>query len=212
MRISTLLLLAVVAGCGTSGPLTASVAQFELKPLPAMVAKKVALPLYLVVGKDDVPEDVHVAGTTIAIFTIPDVDLKNVRTFATRDVKRAFEPYFSTVNVVYDEAQLPKTPYVRGQIKITKIEYEHRVSVGDHGQKHELFGALEWAFGLRASGADDFAFHFAERTISTDQMKSFGDTTEWQSLFQDALRKLVAEYDKSGAQGKLAADPYAAVN
>lgn len=205
MRIRSILLLSLLAGCGTSQPLTASVAQFELKPLPALVARKVELPLFLVVGKDDVADSVHVDGMTIAIFTIPPVDLHDVRTFATRDIKKAFEPYFSTVHVVYDEALLPKTPHIRGQIKLTRLEYERRVSAGDHGQKNEMFAALEWAFGLKASVQPDYIFHFAERTVSSGQMTWFDDTRPWQSTFQEALRHMLAEYDKSGAQQKLIA-------
>lgn len=209
--LAALALLA--SACGTSGPLRASVVQFHLEPLPAMVARKVELPLYLVVGPNDVPETVHIPGMQILIFTIPDVDLLNVRTFATRDIVHALEPYFATIQVVYSEKELPKTPHIHGQIKMTKAEYDRQVRTGHDGaQINVFFGALEWAFGLQVSGQPDFLFSFSERSESSEPMKGFEDTSQWASTFQEAMRHMLAEYNKQSVQQKLVQlslpDPY----
>jgi hypothetical protein len=180
------------------------VVDYHVQPLPTMVATKIALPLYLVVGPGDIADSAHVSGEKIAIFTIPDVDLKYVRTFATRDLKNALELYFSQVHVVYDEALVPKNAlHVRAQAKISKIEYDRRVTQGAQGQQNELFAAVEWAFGLKLSDQPDFLFNFAERSTSSVQMKSFSDTAHWESAFQEALRHMLAEYTKHGIHQKL---------
>jgi hypothetical protein len=184
-----------------SGPIV----RRDLTTLPTMVGQKVTLPLYLVAPAADVPDRVHVTGMEIAIFTVPDVDVTEIRTFVTRDLKRAFEAYFETVHVVDSEAQLPATPHVRGNVKLSSLRYDRRVSAGhDGGQHNEIFGALEWGFGLRVAGDNEFVYSFAERTSSKDGMKGFGDTSEITDTFQQALQHLLADYAKNGARPTLA--------
>jgi hypothetical protein len=203
-RLLVLSLLCAGTACFRGGGLLkASADEFHITPLPAMVARKVDAPLYLVVNPAQVPDRFFVSGIKVAIFSVPDVDLRGVQLFVRRDLKSALEAYFSTVCVVDDESKVPATPHVRGQIVLTKVEYERRVSQGESVQKNELFGAVEWGFGLKATDQPDFAFRFAERTVSDQQMKSFDDTAEWESAFQEALRHMLAEYAKSGAQEKL---------
>ena len=214
-RMKTMLLLALVAvaapGCGTSGPLAASARDFVIHPLPTMVAQKVPLPLYVVAPPADVPDQFHVDGMRIAIFSVPAVDVRDVRVFVTRDLAAALAPYFASVHVVDGEDKLPKTPHVRADVKLASLTYDRRVSSGDQGmQKNELFGALEWAFGVRASGGNDFAYSFSERTFSRTEMKGFGDTSEFADTFEEALRHLVADFEQKGVRQKLLSDQTAA--
>ena len=203
MKLLACALFCFAVGCGTSGPLRTSANDFKLTTLPAMVGQKVTLPLYLVAPPADVPDHVHIAGMNIFIFKIPDVELSDVRTFVTRDLKQALERYFSTVQVVDSEAKLPATPHVRGDIKLSSLTYDRRVSAGEHGQRNELYGALEWGFGLRVSGETEFVYTFAERTTSLSGMKGFTDDSTWQDTFQQALHHLLADYAKNGARPTL---------
>jgi hypothetical protein len=205
MKLTVIALsLVLVSGCfGSSKPLVRSVAEFKITPLPTMVAKKIDTPLYLVASPSDFPDRVHIDGMQIAVFTVPPVDLSDVRAFVTKHLRDALGAYFTTVNVVDSEAQLPKTPHLSAQLKLTKLEYDRRVSTGDHGQRNDLFGAMEWAFGLRSADASEFVFTFSERTTSAKGMTSFGDSDEWQDTFNEALRHLLAAYDQRGVQSKL---------
>ena len=208
------LLLVLLPACATSSsaqPLTASVAQFHVEPLPTMVARKVDLPLYVVVGPE-LSDRLHINGFTLAIFTIHDVDLTNVRMFATRDVPRALAPYFASVHVVYDEKSLPTTPHLRAQVKLSKVEFQTRQVPQLNGMSlTAVYGALEWAFALQVAGRPDFIFTFNERTVSATAMQGFEDTSEFESMLQEAVRHLLAEYDKQGVQQKLLQLPVADV-
>lgn len=203
MRILSSALILLAVGCGTSGSLQTSAAQFQLTALPTMVAQKLKLPLYLVAPPGAVPDRLHVEGTTIFIFHVPSVEIAEVRTFVTRDLKQAFESYFSTVQVVDSESKLPATPHVRADIKLASLAYDRRVSAGEHGQHNEMYGALEWGFGLRVSGQPEFIYSFAERTTSGTQMKSFGDTSELEDTFRQALRHLLADFANKDVARKL---------
>ena len=208
MKIRAVLLswvcLSAACGCARIAQ-PVSVAQFRASLLPTLVATKIQTPLYLVVSESEVPDRVHVTGMQIAIFTVPDLDLVQVRTFATRDLKHALESYFAHVNLIFDPAQLPSTPHLRGDVRLTKIEYQRQISAGYRGQQNELFGAVEWAFGIKVSSQADFVYKFSERTISARQMTSFSDVSEFESAFEEALRHLLADYDRSGMHARLLA-------
>jgi len=208
MRPTLLALCALVSlslvGCfGSSTPLVTSVAAFRVSALPSIVAQKIDAPLYIVATPSDFPDKYRVEGLEIAVFSIPPVDLTETRAFVTQHLSAALGSYFNSVVVVDDEAKLPAAPHVRCQIKLGKIEYDRRVTMGHNGQRNELYAAMEWAAAIRRHDAQSFVFSFAERTTSSKQMTGFSDTSQWQDLFNEALRHLLSEYNKQSIQQKL---------
>ena len=192
--MKALALLALCAGCG--GALSAS--EFQIAPLPAMVTQKSPLPLVIVAKPGDVPDHFHVAGKAVSLFYfIPDVDVTELRTFVTRDLQRALAPYFASVTVVDGESKLPKGPYLRADVVLSKLEYEQHVSAGDQGQRYDFFAAVEWAFSVRSFDSPQMKLNFSDRAVSPQPMENRYDTSIFAGAFQEALRRMLVEFKKS---------------
>lgn len=203
MRRLIAFLLLTLAACSYRPPGPRSVAQFQIAPLPRMVGTKVQTPLYLVVVPAEFPDTYHVTGHRIGPFTIEDAELTDVRTFATRDLRQALGHYFATVTVVDDPAKLPPSRHVMARVQLRKIEIERRTHAGPKGEENDLWGAVEWGFGLKMSDEPEFSYTFADRSPSAMAWQSGSKESIFASALQEALRRMLADYAKTASHQKL---------
>jgi len=204
-RLGAFLVAGLVAAC--SFP-PVHVAQLQVAPPPLMVSKKVAAPLYIVLDESAVPDDVH----------IPETDVKEqhiyeVRTFVSRDLKRTMELVFTTVEVVPPGFQEPSTPHYVGQVRVNGLGVKVNRTMTQSSRQGvatggSIVGTVDWGFGLRAGGADDFVFSFSNVSVGDDPLIQVDQVPRmWEATFRVALRELVdAIKEKDLASQLLAAN------
>lgn len=144
------LLLAAFTGCRS----TISVRELQLSPPTLMVAQKSPLPLSLIVDAQKVP-------ATLSVLVANEDrggKLGDTQVFVERDLKRAFENYFSWVEAVplgkkSDQAGLEV------DVRIDRVEIV--VVGGGMG-----FAEMTWSLGMRQTGSNEYLFSYAGKSKS----------------------------------------------
>ncbi len=151
MRIKLLLLLVTLTtGCRS----TISVRELQLSPPTLMVAQKSPLPLSLIVDGQKVP-------ATLSVLVANEDrggKLGDTQVFVERDLKRAFENYFSWVEAVPLGKKSDKAG-LEVDVRIDRVEIV--VVGGGMG-----FAEMTWSLGMRQTGSNEYLFSYAGKSKS----------------------------------------------
>src|SRR3954470_617047 len=125
-------LIALAAGCGSSGNYTRSVngtvggySMRNVRPTPPslMIARKIPRPLYIVLDAAKVKDTWQLATAACATKSAgcEHFNLLDFQEFVRRDLRSTMTSYFSSVEVVDSAQALPKTPHVVADVKVDDI-------------------------------------------------------------------------------------------
>jgi len=170
------LLLLTLLGCGGSNSNYAhsvygtvggySMANAHPKVISLMVARKISLPLYIVLDPQKVKNTwtLDTAPCATGAAGCKHFKLMDVQYFVRHDLKAAMENYFDRVEVVDSSQALPSTPYVVGDVRINNIKL-HALVRGP--LVYEII-QMTWAFAMRRTYQQDYAYSFAGTATSDD--------------------------------------------
>ena len=179
------------------------VAQLQVAPTTPMVANKSDQPLRIVLDPAKVPDS----------YVIPKgetkkVDVFELQTFVSRDLKKAMEAFFTTVEVVPPSAPPPTGPYWVGDVRIDELSILVDKATAGSVTAYQAHGRIKWAFALRPSTANDYAFSFAGETVSDAAMTTVNDTvTIFQNAFELAISSMVKSLVDKGVDKLILAEP-----
>lgn len=128
-------------------------------PMSLMVAKKIDLPLVIVLD----PAKVPASWPLHKKYAVADWS-----TFVSRDLKKSMENYFSTVTVLAPGAPMPDGPHLMADVKIDRVQLRP-IDMG--GLTYNVM-EMQWGFALRASDADSYLFSFAGTANSKETYAS----------------------------------------
>lgn len=178
--------LVFAAGCG--GPV--DVNALNPKPPTIMVAKKLDVPLYIVLDPARVKAE----------YAAPRVDkLLNMQAFVTRDLSKLMSEYFSEVKIVPSAGQAPKAGAVIADVKVDEFKGEDVILSGNG----YTVLVMTWSFAVRRSEAEDYLFSFAGVAKSKPNEPSWN--TAVTDLLENALTGLLDEWSKAGVTNSLKA-------
>jgi hypothetical protein len=178
--------LALTAACASP----VDVGVLHPKPPTIMVAKKLDVPLYIVLDPTRVRPE----------YEAPRIDkLLNMQTFVTRDLAKLMGEYFSEVKIVSSSADVPKRPAAVADVKIDEFKKD---SVIMSGTAYTAL-VMTWSFALRTSDSEDYLFSFAGIAKSQPPQSSWDNVVT--NLLENALTGLLDEWAKAGAVNTLKA-------
>jgi len=179
---------AITLGTGCGSPV--DVNALNPKPPTIMVAKKLDVPLYIVLDPTRVKAE----------YAAPRIDkLLNMQAFVTRDLATLMKEYFSEVKVVSSASQAPKEHAVIADVKVDEFKQE---SVTLSGTGYTVL-VMTWSFALRPSDAEDYLFSFAG--IAKSQPKEPSWSAAVTNLLENALTGLLDEWASAGTLNSLKA-------
>src|SRR3569832_885243 len=160
------LLASLATGCFAMSMKPVYVKQLNIPYNSPMVAQKSQTPFYIVADPNDIADDV-----TTPEGQVKSVQIHELRTFVTRDVKKMFETWYSNVTVVESESKVPDGPGVLAKVRITGLNTKADMAVGNGGAfAGRVFGVLDWAVGVRLIKAKDFAYTYTAKVVGTESL------------------------------------------
>jgi hypothetical protein len=183
-------LASAAVGLLTSCASAVDVQALNPKPPTIMVAKKMDVPLYIVLDPARVKPE----------YAAPRIDkLLNMQSFVTRDLTRVMGEYFSEVKVVASANEAPKGRTVIADVKVDEFKSE---SVILSGTGYTVL-VMTWSFAVRPSESEDYLFSFAGIAKSHPNQKSWDGAVT--NLLENALTGLLDEWASAGAANALKA-------
>ena len=128
-------------------------------PLSLMVAKKIDVPLVLVLD----PAKVQDSWPMHKKYAVADWS-----SFVSRDLKSSMENYFSTVTVLAPGDAMPDGPHLVADVKIDRVQLR---PIETGGLTYNVM-QMQWGFAVRAAGAEDYLFSFAGTASSKETYAS----------------------------------------
>ncbi len=177
---------AIAFGAGCGGPV--DVNALSPKPPTIMVAKKLEVPLYIVLDPTRVKAE----------YTAPRVDkLLNMQSFVTRDLSRLMSEYFSEVKIVSSATEAPKEHAVIADVKVDEFKGEQVILSGNG----YTVLVMTWSFALRPSDSEEYLFSFAGIAKSKPNEPSWNVAVT--DLLENALTGLLDKWASAGAINSL---------
>jgi hypothetical protein len=202
MRALLVSVIALTFGCA-AGNYTRSVngtvggysmKNVHAKPPSLMVARKIQRPLYIVLDASKVKDTWPIATAACATggMGCEHFNLFDVQQFVRRDLQSAMQNYFSRVDVVTSEAELPKTPHVVADVKIDDIRLDALV----RGALTYQLIEMTWGFAMRGSDQQEYAYSFAGTSSSNDSYPTF--EAGCAQLVENAIPAMLKKWTESG--------------
>ncbi len=184
-RLPFILLAAALAlpAMAQAKPRLLSLNDVQASPISLMVAKKIDLPLIIVLDPGKIAEP-WVASKK---FTVTDWS-----TFVSRDLAKAMGTWFDTVKVQGPAEALPDGPHLVADVKIDRVQFRP-IQAG--GLTYNVI-EMQWGFALRFAGADDYLFSFAGTAHSKETYASA--LVGLGQLLEDAIGGLLAAWSEKG--------------
>jgi hypothetical protein len=179
-----------------------SLQQIAVTPPVPLVARKSALPMYIVVDPAKVPSvmPVMVNGNDLG------GRLQDTQLFVARDLRRAFANYFEQVSVV-TPAQVPASgPGVVVDVRLDRlatVSRAHEVNANYQTvSETEGRATLNWSVAMRKAGAADYLWTF---TGASQGDHTSDPNVGVRSLFEHAITDMITDYTQQHVQDKLQA-------
>jgi hypothetical protein len=164
-------------------------------PPSLLVAKKVELPLYLVLDATRV-KDTWKLQTSACATASPGCEQFNVldmHEFVKRDLRAAMQNYFSKVEIVSSSASIPKgAAHVVGDVKIDDLKLHALV----RGMFTHQIIEMTWSFAMRRSQDADYIYSFAGTSTSNDSYPTF--EAGCGQLVENAIPMMLKKWTESG--------------
>ena len=178
----------LLSGCG--GPIPT----FTVATLPAdyarpMVGKKNDIPLYIVNETTNLPED----GETNDQWPIP---YSGLSSFVSRDIKGAFELYYSNVNVVAADAVPADGRGIIVSVRIDTLGYETQTATASNGVAAAAsYPYMQWALGMKLVGGEEYFYTFAGKSMGSQNFTTKSNVIPaFQKLLGDAVGDFLKSY------------------
>ncbi len=208
LRLLLLALAFATTACAARGNYTRSafgteggysLANAKPKPPVLMVARKIDVPLYVVLDQSHVKDtwDLETAPCATNAPRCERFKLFEAQSFVRRDLKAAMESYFSRVEIVDSADGLPPTPHVVADVRVD----DFRLNALQRGPYVYQLIEMTWAFALRPSGQDDYAYSFAGTSQSNDSYPTF--EAGCATLVENALTSMLKKWVESNGPQQL---------
>lgn len=196
VRAALLALVMAVAGCAMS-PVDARALTPNV-PQPADT-RRLEIPLYLVLDATKFPDGMTAAGPGVK-----PIEVTGLHAFVERDLQKTLSQVFSQVVVAQPSTPAPVGMFFTGQVLINSMTtLTQPVKPGSPDQA--VFVRMQWSLHIRAYSAPADAFVYQATAQSTVPIVSVRETgPAFQSLFEDALQRLLAHWGAQGAYDRLA--------
>lgn len=202
IHLALVALLALSFGCATgnySRSVYGTVGGYSMrnvhpKPPSLMIARKIQRPLYIVLDANKVKDTWPLATAACATGAAgcEHFELMDFQQFVRRDLREAMTNYFSRVEVVDSPEALPKTPHVVADVKVDDI----RLNALVRGSLTYQLIEMTWAFALRGSDQQDYAYSFAGTAASNDSYPTF--EAGCAQLVENAIPAMLKKWTEKG--------------
>ncbi len=196
------LVIALTFGCATGNytrSVNGTVGGYSMKnvhatPPSLMVARKIQRPLYIVLDANKVKDTWPIETAACATHSMgcEHFNLMDVQQFVRRDLSAAMQNYFSRVEVVTSEGELPKTPHVVADVKIDDI----RLNALVRGPLTYQLIEMTWGFAMRGSDQQEYAYSFAGTASSNDSYPTF--EAGCAQLVENAIPAMLKKWTEGG--------------
>ncbi|HEY8377250.1 MAG TPA: hypothetical protein VIK91_12205 [Nannocystis sp.] len=166
-------------------------------PQPAEL-RRIEHPLYIILDPAKLPDTMTAYGQGVK-----PVEVQGLHTFVSRDLQRTMSQLFSVVQVAPPNTPAPPGIFLTGEVLINS--FSTYVGTRGPGTPHGVYARMQWSFRIRAYGAPADAFVYsgtAESTVPIEKTHKTGPA--FQSLFEDALRRVVTHWDNQKAYDRIA--------
>lgn len=170
-----------------------SVANANPKPMSLMVARKIDRTLYIILDPARVPDTWTLENNACAN-DLPGcsyTDLTGFQSFVSRDLRIAMANYFSRVLVVAPSFERPSAPYAVAEVKVDNVVFRSMSRTYNLGHIE-----MTWAFALRLSEDEDFAYSYAGGATSSDMFETF--EIGYAQLVENAIPVMLKEWTEKG--------------
>ena len=188
-------LLMATAGCAMQ-PVDARVLTPNV-PQP-LDTRRVEIPLYIILDPVKLPDAMTAQGQGVK-----PIEVTGLHAFVERDLQKTLSQVFSSVTVAPPSAPAPKGLFFTGEVLISALStYAGPAAPG--GSTPGAYPRIQWSLHIRAYGAPADAFVYqgtAQRKIPVTPVRE--TSPAFQSMFEDALVRLMAHFDHQKAYERL---------
>jgi hypothetical protein len=147
-RIKACVVAMTLGGCAYV-PVKANVSEERVSPPTMMTASPIALPLYVVISPDQVPDEIDIENLTHS--------LEGFRSFLGLGMKDLMDPYFERIEVVESKDALPS----RGAVVVdTRLDQVEARNLRAGGATYSVLW-MQWSVGIRMAEDSDYLYTFA---------------------------------------------------
>ncbi|PCC68089.1 hypothetical protein SAMN02745121_04568 [Nannocystis exedens] len=195
LRTTLLALALAVAGCSMH---PVYVAEMETKiPQPGEL-RRIEHPLFIILDPTKLPDTMTALGQGVK-----PIEVYGLHTFVERDLQRTMSQLFTTVTVGPPSLPAPSGIFLTGEVLVNSLS--SFVGTRGPGTPSGVYVRMQWSFRIRAYGAPADAFIYQGTAESTVPITATNTTQPaLQTLFEDALRRLVSHYDGQKAYERMA--------
>ena len=183
------------AGCAMqpvdAGVLTPNVPQ----PLDT---RRVEIPLYIILDPVKLPDSMTAQGAGVK-----PIEVIGLHAFVERDLQKTLSQVFSSVIVAPPSAPAPSGLFFTGEVQVQSLStYAGPAAPGSTSSG--AFARMQWSLHIRAYGAPADAFVYQGTAQGKLAVTSVRETSPaFQSMFEDALARLMAHFDAQKAYERL---------
>lgn len=187
LRAAVLALMLTGTGCAMQ-PVDARTLTPNV-PQPADT-RRIEIPLYIILDPLKLPEMLTAQGQGVK-----PIEVNGLHAFVERDLQKTLSQVFSSVTVAPPSAPAPSGLFFTGEVLVSSLStYAGPPAAGSNAAG--AYPRMQWSLHIRAYGAPADAFVYQGTAQGRVPITSVRETSPaFQSLFEDALARLVAHLD-----------------
>lgn len=194
LRTALLALALVATGCSMR---PVDVSTMETKIPQPVELRRIEIPLFIILDPAKLPDAMTAIGPGVK-----PIEVSGLHTFVQRDMQRALTQLFTTVTVAPPSTPAPAGIFLTGEVLVNSLTTFS--GTRGPGTPAGVYVRMQWSFRVRAYGAPADAFVYQGTAESTAPINAVADTqVAFQTLLEDALRRLLAHYDAQKAYDRL---------
>ncbi len=195
LRAALLALVMATAGCAMQPVDARALTPNVPQPLDT---RRIEIPLYIVLDPVKLPDAMTATGQGVK-----PIEVTGVHAFVERDLQRALSQVFVSVTVAPPSAPAPAGIFFTGEVLINSMStYAGPPAPGTTAAG--AYARMQWSLRIRAYGAPADAFVYqgtAQGRVAVTSVRETGPA--FQSMFEDALYRLIAHLDNQKVYEKL---------
>jgi hypothetical protein len=160
--------------------------------------RRIEIPLYIILDPVKLPEAMIAQGQGVK-----PIEVNGLHAFVQRDLQKALSQVFASVTVAPPSAPAPTGLFFTGEVLVSSLS----TYAGPPAPGSTTAGAyprMQWSLHIRAYGAPADAFVYQGTAQAKVAVTSVRETAPaFQSLFEDALVRLIAHLDAQKAYDRL---------
>lgn len=160
--------------------------------------RRIEIPLFVILDPAKLPDAMTAYGQGVK-----PIEVSGLHTFVERDLQRTLGQLFTNVRVAPPTTAAPDGIFLTGEVLVNSLQSFS--GTRGPGTPSGVYVRMVWSFRVRAYGAPADAFVYQGTAESTVPINAVGDTQgAFQSLLEDALRRLITHYDGQKAYDRMA--------